>query len=77
VTRKALSLQEKSSGGKHVKKEKKLTNIGIEDALHFVIGFCDFRCLGVHGTEWSRTSSLAVHFRFKSSLSPCISRVSR
>jgi len=39
VLRKSLFLQDKGSGGKHVKKEKKLTNIGIEGALLIIIYF--------------------------------------
>jgi hypothetical protein len=47
MSQKAISLQEKGSGGKHVKKEKKLTNIGIEDLLHFLIVFCNLRSLEI------------------------------
>jgi len=36
---KGLFLQDKGSGGKHLKKEKKLTNIGIEVALLIIVDF--------------------------------------
>jgi len=54
-------LQDKGSGGKHVKKEKKLTNLGIEVFLLNIVGFCGIL---VHGNQVNviLDSSLSILF---------------